>query len=136
MFLAFRSRKFLKVQSALYRILKVRCDWSTRLAARSSRRSLGRKDCATSQKNVCVGGYLRRRLNYQFLLVGKDAKSIQDLSKNFSPKAMCVLCLNCNYSTTSTIQLVLYENTNPSNGVKGSRQGITKVVSTNYKRRT
>ena len=38
--------------------LEVRCDWSTRLAARFSRRSLGRKDCVTSQKNVCVGGYL------------------------------------------------------------------------------
>ena len=37
--------------------LEVRCDWSTRLAARFSRRSLGRKDCVTSQKNVCVGGY-------------------------------------------------------------------------------
>ena len=39
--------------------LEVRCDWSTRLAARFSRRSLGRKDCVTSQKNVCVGGYGR-----------------------------------------------------------------------------
>ena len=38
--------------------LEVCCDWSTFFPARISRRSLGRKDCVTSQKSVCEGGYI------------------------------------------------------------------------------
>ena len=37
---------------------EVGCDWFTLIAARFSRRSLGRRDYVTSQKNVCVGGYI------------------------------------------------------------------------------
>ena len=45
-FLAFRSRNI------------------SSLAARSSRRSLGRKDCVTSQNHVCVGGYIKINRSY------------------------------------------------------------------------
>ena len=36
---------------------EVRSDWTTLIAPRFSRRSLGRKDCTTSQKSVCEGCY-------------------------------------------------------------------------------
>lgn len=52
----FPPQKTVQVQSTL-QDWEVRCDWTTQIAACFSRRSLERKDCVTSQKSVCEGGY-------------------------------------------------------------------------------